>query len=137
MNRAVIDASVVLGAFLPDEFVPQARALFANSGNIEFHVPQIWHVETGNALLMANRRGRIDASMLAALLQDLGGIEFIQDGRTSQNAWSQSLTLALKHRLTLYDASYLELALRLDANLATLDARLVAAAKLEGVELAF
>jgi predicted nucleic acid-binding protein len=136
LNRTVIDASAVLGAFMPDEFVPEARALFANSENIEFHVPQIWHVETGNALLMANRRGRIDASMLASLLQDLSGMEFVQDERTSQYAWSQTLTLALKHRLTLYDASYLELALRLDANLATLDARLSAAAKSEDVELA-
>jgi predicted nucleic acid-binding protein len=137
LSRAVIDASVVLGAFLPDEFVPKARSLFAKAESIEFHVPQIWHVETGNALLMANRRGRIDASMLTALLRDLSGFEVVQDERTSRNAWSQTLTLALKHRLTLYDASYLELALRLGSQLATLDARLAAAAKSEEVDPAF
>ena len=90
----------------------------------------------GYALRMAKRRGRIDASMLTALPQDLSGIEFIQDERTSRNAWSQSLTLSLKNRLKLCDASYPALALRLDAKLATLDARLVAAAELESVELA-
>jgi predicted nucleic acid-binding protein len=134
--RAVIDASVVLGAFLPDEFVPGARALFAAAESTEFHVPQIWHVETGNALLMANRRGRIDEAMLTALLKDLGGIEVVEDERTSRNAWLQTLALAQKHRLTLYDACYLELAARIGASLATLDARLSAAATLEGVETA-
>lgn len=75
--------------------------------------------------------------MLTALLENLGGIEVVQDERTSRNAWSQTLALAQKHRLTLYDACYLELAAQIGAKLATLDARLAAAARLEDVEPAF
>lgn len=126
----------MLGAFLPDEFDPAARAVFANADTSDFHAPEIWSVETGNAILMANRRGRIDDEMLRALLRDLAVITVGQDKQTRQNAWGPTLLLAQKHRLTLYDACYLELAKRLKAKLATMDQRLAAAAKLENVALA-
>ena len=91
MTKIVLDASVVLGAFLPDEYDPAARAVFANAESSDFHAPDIWSVETGNAILMANRRGRIDDEMLHALLRDLAVVTVTQDKQSRQNAWGPTL----------------------------------------------
>lgn len=136
MKRVVLDASVALGAFLPDENHQGAVAVFAAASGLEFHVPEIWKVEIGNAFLMAVRRERIPASMLELVLESLGKLAVQTDPHTGRLAWSQTMALAQKHRLTLYDAAYLELAVRREAALATLDARLGSAALKEGLELA-
>ena len=136
MRNIVLDASVVLGAHLPDERNDAAIRLFKEGQDAVFHVPQIWHVEVGNALLMAVRRNRIPVEELVTALRIIEGVDLAIDTMTGQTAWHETMRLAQKHRLSLYDSAYLELAARLGANLATLDARLAAAAKLEDVALA-
>ncbi len=59
----------------------------------------------------------------------------ITDNQTGKHVWQESLILADRHRLTVYDATYLELALRLSLPLATLDDDLRRAAQDEGVTL--
>jgi predicted nucleic acid-binding protein len=135
LKRIVLDASVMLGAHLPDEQVKAAVGLFRTATGMVFHVPQIWHVELGNAMLMAVRRNRIPASTLDSALEKLAGLIVTVDALTGEKAWFETIALAQKHRMTLYDAAYLELALRLNAQLATLDERLAEAARLEDVEL--
>ncbi len=132
----MLDASVIVGAHLPDEQSLAAIAVFSEAKDVVFHVPQIWHVEVGNALLMAVRRSRMPEQALSAAIRKIEGLDVVVDPRTGQSAWHETLHLAQKHRLSLYDASHLELASRLEAALATLDSRLVTAAREENVELA-
>ena len=78
-------------------------------------------LEVANALQMAVRRKRIDAAFRDESLADLGQLNIAADPDTDVFAWSTSLQLAQSHQLTVYDAAYLKLALRMALPLATLD----------------
>jgi len=69
------------------------------------------------------------------ILAGLEGLPIRIDRETGDRAWLETLAVADKHRLTVYDATYLELALRLALPLATLDDDLRQAAQLEGLVL--
>ena len=84
---------------------------------------------------MGVRRGRTDAPFRDAVLSDLGLMPISLDLETDRQAWGPTIQIAVRHRLTLYDASYLELAKRRSLPLATLDRELRAAASAEGVML--
>ena len=125
MTAIVVDASVAVAWLLEDEDEPDTvaplRALMAR----ETFVPQLWHVEIRNALLSAERRGRITPDQVAERLADLKTLSIRTDQEPDFDA---TLELARDHRLTFYDALYLELAIRRDASLATLDNALAKAA---------
>ena len=91
-------------------------------------VPALWRLEVANALQMAVRRGRIDASFRDASLADLGKLDIQIDAETDRHAWTTTLQLAGRLQLTVYDAAYLELAQRCALPLATLDEALRTAA---------
>ena len=93
-------------------------------------VPMLWWFEVRNALVLSERRGRIAEPQTARFLREISRLAIMVD-RTPDE--SGVLTLARRHRLTVYDAAYLELALREAAPLATLDAQLAAAARSEAV----
>lgn len=95
----------------------------------------IWPLEVANGLQMAVRRNRITAEYRNASLNDLRLLPVTVDSATNEYAWSATLNLAERLGLTLYDAAYLELALRARLSLATLDAELVRAALAESVPL--
>jgi predicted nucleic acid-binding protein len=78
---------------------------------------------------MSMRHGRHDADFRDATLADLAQLPIQIDGETDARAWGETLSLAERHRLTLYDATYLELALRRNLPLATLDEDLGSAAE--------
>ena len=96
-------------------------------------VPGIFHLELANILLLGERKRHITAEAISASLKriDRMGIEVDED--TAANAWAATLKLARAEKLTSYDAAYLELALRLEADLATLDADLAEAARRRGL----
>ncbi len=87
--------------------------------------PQIWWAELRNGLLAAERRGRISPGGTDAALAALDDLPITLD-HTPHGA--MVLRIAREHNLTVYDAMYLELALRLDGPLATLDRKLARAA---------
>ena len=91
-------------------------------------VPALWRLEVANSLTVAVRRGRIDLGFRRAALGDLGVPDITTDQRTDSSAWSETLNLADRFRLTVYDAAYLELAQRRGLPLATLDDELGTAA---------
>ncbi len=128
----VVDCSVFLAWCLGDEEEPMAvdamRQVAANGGV----APRIWWYELRNALLMNERRDRISPQQVADTLADSGalGIE-MDDGHDE----SSTLELARRFRLTVYDAAYLEVALRRSLPLATLDQRLCRVALEIGVAL--
>ncbi len=132
----VLDSSLALAWGLPDENSDQAdRLLNRVSGDKNLWVPALWWYEIGNALLMAQKRNRIKEAdrirlmKLYGLLPILADVPFPEAVRSVQD-------LALSYSLSVYDASYLELALRKGLPLATFDRRLLQAATRAGVEVA-
>ena len=126
----VLDASVAVAWLLDDEDEPVAIVPLGTLEEQEALVPQLWHLEIRNALLAAERRGRIDSDQMAVRLGDLKTLPIRTDQEPDLDA---AMGLARDHRLTFYDAMYLELAIRRDAQLATLDAALARAAAEEGL----
>jgi len=98
-------------------------------------VPNLWHIEIGNALLLAERRKVISAEEKSEALRHLGRLPITVDGETAARAWREALALAEQHHLTLYDAMYLELSLRLGLALATFNPALRKAARSASVAL--
>lgn len=128
----VLDASVAACWILPDEQNAAAdRALDLLADEMAW-VPSIWSFETRNLLMMNERRGRITEKITAESLEFLTALPIHEDRETND---SRTFNLARKHRLTFYDAAYLELALRKAVPLATLDQALIEAAKAESVAL--
>ena len=98
-------------------------------------MPSLWLWEVGNVLVQAERKGRITSAAIRTFLGLLETLPIRIDQVTTATAWHDTLALARSHRLTTYDAAYLELALRLGLPLASRDQALNAAASKEGVSL--
>jgi predicted nucleic acid-binding protein len=92
-------------------------------------VPQIWPLEVGNVLLLARQHGRITASKQRQFLALLQILPITVDVLGADLVFADTLALAQTHHLTTYDASYLELAIRTEAMLATRNGDLRRAAK--------
>ncbi len=95
-------------------------------------VPTLWWFELRNALVVNERRGRIAERQTARFLRNVERLAITIDNTPDE---SGVLTLARRHRLTVYDVAYVELALRNALPWATLDAMLATAARSEGVLL--
>ena len=131
----VLDSSVTLARLWNDEVTDPVRKVFELIRDRGAWVPSLWRLEVANALEMAMRRGRHLAEFRDGALADLALLAIQIDPETDRQAWGATLRLAEKHRLTLYDSAYLELALRRRLPLATLDRELRAAAEREGTQL--
>jgi predicted nucleic acid-binding protein len=118
-----------------DETTEPVRRVFELLRPSGAWVPGLWRLEVANVLEMGVRRKRHDAAFRDATLADLAQLPIQVDAETDQHAWGATLHLAERHQLTLYDAAYLELALRRDLPLATLDEDLRRAASAEKVAL--
>lgn len=97
--------------------------------------PSLWRLEVANVLRNAVRRDRCDEAYAERSLERLALLSITTDPETDTYAWGVTRTLARAHDLTVYDAAYLELALRLRLPLASCDAKLIAAAKQGGLEV--
>jgi predicted nucleic acid-binding protein len=128
----VLDVSVALAWILPDEEEPSASAAMAYVSRHGAVVSPIWWFELRNALLMAERRNRLTPTATAQSLDDIGRLPIEPDSELSEHA---IFALARTHRLTVYDAAYLEIALRRHLSLATLDKALARAAIAEGAKI--
>jgi predicted nucleic acid-binding protein len=129
----VLDSSATLAWVYKDEVTERIRAVFTLVSEHGAWVPSLWRLEVANILEMGVRRGRHDLGFRNSTLTDLASLPISVDVETDRQAWGASLVLAERHRLTLYDAAYLELALRRGLPLASLDAELCRAARAEGV----
>ena len=132
----VIDASVALAWVFGDERHDAAWRVVERLREGPAWVPAHFHLEVGNGLLSGLSRGRLSADQTRTAIVALGALPIEVDLDTPSRAFSESWPLAAQHGLTTYDAAYLELAIRRGLPLATLDARLVSAARAEGVALA-
>lgn len=128
----VLDASVAASWAFPDERHRLADAARERLRTGEGHVPGIWWFEVRNVLVVNERRNRLTESDTRAFLDALTRLTVTVDASPDE---AQLLALARRHRLTVYDAAYLELAQRLRLPLATLDRALADAARAESVPL--
>ncbi len=126
----VVDCSVFLAWSLADEDEPVATEAMRRVVSAGGVAPAIWWYELRNALLMNERRGRLTAQHVAETLADCAALGIETDGRHDQ---SLVLGLAREHALSVYDASYLEVASRRRLPLATLDQKLSEAAGATGI----
>jgi predicted nucleic acid-binding protein len=125
----VLDCSATLAWIFPEETSKAIQSVFEQVVEQGAVVPDLWRIEVANSLTMAFRSGRITEEERATSLIDLADLQIIPDDETSTRIWSDTINLADRYRLTVYDAIYLELALRLSLPLATLDAELRKAAR--------
>ena len=132
MSRFVLDASVAGAWLLEDEDDPVANAAMSRLATELALVPQLWHLEVRNSLVVAERRGRLGATGVEDGLRRVGELPIRTD---TEPDLGTALALARRRRLTTYDALYLELALRAEAPLATVDRALASAAVGEGLRL--
>lgn len=132
MNLFVLDASIALAWLLNEEAGSQANRAWLRLTDGDALVPQLWHFEVRNGLLVAMRRGRIAREAPAQLLRALERFRIRTDAEPDLET---AFDLADRHGLTIYDAAYLETALRISAPLATLDKALAQAAAECGLSL--
>ena len=131
----VLDSSATLAWVSSDETTDPIRRLFDAVADDGAVVPALWRLEIANSLTVAVRRGRIDANFRRAVLSDLALLDITTDDHTDVHAWGETLSVADRFQLTVYDAAYLELAQRRNLPLATLDRELRVAAKSLGLHL--
>ena len=132
MSGLVVDASVALAWLFDDEVEPRADKVLELLEEDGALVPQLWHLEMRNSLLMAERRGRLSAGEVKERLDTLRSLPIRTD---AESELQSAFDLARARGLSFYDALYLELAKRESAELATLDEALGQAALTEGVPL--
>ncbi len=132
---SVVDASVTVAWCLKDESSPLADAVLAALIEDDAVVPAIWGFEVANALIAAEKRGRLtphETPEVIAFLRSLPISIHDEDARSDMAALMET---ARANSLSAYDASYVHLALRSGFPLATLDARLRSACERAGVSL--
>ncbi|MGH6785366.1 MAG: type II toxin-antitoxin system VapC family toxin [Novosphingobium sp.] len=134
MTEVVVDAS----AFGPLFFADEAGALFDALPELIAEgrcvVPQHWRLEVTNQILSGLRRKRTTGALAEQAMAQVGKFPLRIDDRTADR-FAESYVLASRHGLTIYDAAYLELALRLGATVVSYDSDLRRAAHAEGVNL--
>ena len=129
MPGLVVDASVTMSWCYPDEHSGYAYRVLEELELRQGVVPGLWALEVANALLVGERRGRLSAADVSRFLELLKALSLTVDSQTPQRAFTGALPLARAHGLSVYDAAYLELAMREGLMLATLDRNLRKAAE--------
>ena len=131
----VLDSSMTLAWVYSEQVTPETHEVYARLAEDGAWVPGLWRLVVANVLEMGVREGRNHAAFRDQTLSDLAEWPVKTDRETDRRAWSSILRLAVEHRLTLYDAAYLELAVRRGIALATLDRDLRRTARQQGVAL--
>ena len=118
----IVDASVLLHAFLPDELQPNALAVVRQhvSGRLRLKAPALLPYELSNAVWQAERRGRVTPSQADRIIRSFADLDIEIDSQS----WGEMLPLARQLERSAYDAAYLTLAERLGEPMITADERL-------------
>lgn len=135
MTGFVVDSSVALAWCFEDEAAPDTEALLDRARLGWVAVPGLFPLEMTNSWQAALRRGRTSEARVADYRSTFATLRIQIDPETADRAWHDVFALARRERLTTYDASYLELALRRDLPLATRDGALLEAARRNSVPI--
>ena len=131
----VIDNSVVMSWCFKDEANDYADAVLEKLMTARAIVPAIWPLEVVNVLLVAERKKRLKQADSFRILTLLLQLPIEAEQEWSQKAMPDLLALGRNLDLSSYDLSYLDLAMRRGCPLASLDQKLVSAAKESGVSI--
>lgn len=129
----VLDCSITMAWCFPDEATPQSSKVLDRLENESSLVPPHWFLEVTNVLVMAEKCKRHTAAKSAEFLTRLEALEIEFDDESPRRAFTHLLPLCRSHKLTSYDAAYLELAHRRRLPLAALDHDLRSAARKLGI----
>ena len=135
MTGFVLDCSIAVSWCFEDEASEVCDALLERVRDEGALVPCLWHLELGNVMIQAERRGRITSADVSTRLELIGDLPIVTDDETPQRALHEVLAIARAENLTTYDAAYLELAIRRGLPLATNDKRLRIASINTGVQV--
>lgn len=133
MTSLVLDCSVTISWFMPNEYSTLSWDILNQVANKGAIVPTLWQLEVGNVLLIAERKNRITKEQRLKAISALNDLPITINQNT--HIWLQVMELAELYKLTSYDASYLELCIRYNLPLATFDKELQTAAKIAGIIL--
>ena len=131
----VLDASMTIAWLFDDERTDAAHEIMMRVVANGALVPSLWRLEVANMLRNAVRRGRCDDDFAERSLTRLGQFKIRIDDETDLHAWGATRELSQEQGLTVYDAAYLELALRKALPLASCDRELIEAAERRSVEV--
>ena len=132
MAALVVDASIAAAWCFPDERTDYANGVLLAVSAVEAVAPRLWAYEVRNSVLMGLRRKRITQGDAQEFLESIKGLPVRLADPVSYDG---VFRLADRHGLTVYDAAYLDLALREGLPLASLDNALCKAAGNSGVAL--
>ena len=132
MPSLVLDNSVAMRWCFKDgsetDLIYAEKVLDSLASGYTFLVPNLWHLEAANVVVRAQKRQWLTTAQMHQFLDLVGQLPLAVDNHTAKQALSATILLASEHNLSAYDAAYLELALRHQVPLATLDADLRKAA---------
>jgi len=131
----VIDSSIAIAWCFHDEKDDYSQAILDALATEAAFVPALWHLEVANTLVVGERRKRSTQADTATWLGFLAALPIAIDEDTMIHAFADTIHLARRYNLSAYDAAYLELAMRRDLPLATLDEKLKTAAEASGTML--
>jgi predicted nucleic acid-binding protein len=131
----ILDCSVAMAWLFKDEATSQTAKLLDRLDTETVLVPALWFLEVTNVLALAERNKRITSAASAAFITELSKLDIEVDLESTERAFDHLLPLCRTHQLTSYDVVYLDLAVRRQVPLATLDEPLRKAAKKLGVKL--
>ena len=136
----VLDNSINSRLLWPDSESPENNEHALNvirqaADGTVFHVPTIWHYEATHMAAALVRSGKVSHASAMRYLEQIARLPIVTDATSHAHAASATFALSLQYGLSVYDAAYLELALRLGASLATNDQRLQAATRQAGAPL--
>lgn len=131
----VIDASITMTWYFDDETTPRTDDVLDDVTEGGAIVPGLWRIEVANAFQSAIRRKRISRDYRDAALAELAKLPIAIDGEADASAWTTTVNLADRFDLTIYDATYLEVAQRRRLALGTLDKDLAKAARSLGISI--
>ncbi len=129
-TRFVADASVAIAWAHPAQATASTQVMLeAIAAGCIFEVPSLWPLEVANALLVLKRRGRITERERRLAAENILLLPHLVDGDGGGLAFTKLTDLAAKYGLSIYEAAYLELAMRRNLPLATKDGPLGDAAR--------
>ncbi len=132
MTCFVLDNSVAMRWLLESEKSSDqkyATIVLESLADMDALVPNLWHLEATNVLLGAEKRFEVKMGEVEHFISQLEALPIYVDSMTSSQSFSRTLALARAYNLSSYDAAYLELAVRKGLPIATLDKKLLKAAK--------
>ncbi len=132
----VVDSSVGFAWVHPHQATPETDSLLERLGaGTAIIVPPLWFTEIANGLLVLQRRKKLTAQERKTALETLFNLRLTVDEEMAKAAFRKTSELAENHGLSVYDATYLEIALRRKTSLASRDRALQQVAKRCGLKV--